>query len=281
MRRFDKWVGRFRNQFGGGIKENIVFVHIPKCGGVSISESIRRNYFTLDMRKDRSLVGIDPAATYAVASTFAEVDPFENDYLEVLQLEERLLMYFMSQPGIRYVTGHFGFSDAAYERFAGRFAYITILRDPVERVISHFLYNKFKAPGIGMIEGELETYMSSDRFRNQGHEYVKKLYGRFDRPLDYGSPAVIEKAKANLKKFAVVGLLEDMPGFVSSFQRRFGVKLDVPLRNTSPTSGSYKEKFFTDEVRARIAEICAPDFEVYRLAAELARGEQPEAAGRG
>jgi hypothetical protein len=268
MPRFDNLLARVRNQFFGAIEKNIVFVHIPKCGGTSLSEAISRHYYTLDIRKDRLMIGIDVRATYHVTALFAAKDPFEDDYHEVLRFEERLLLYYMHQKDLRYIHGHFAFSELAYQLFGDRFQYVTMLRDPVERIISHFLYNKFKqqAFGIGTIDEDINNYMNSDRFRNQGHEYVKKFFGTFDRSVDYTSSEAIDRAKANLRKFAVVGCLENLESFASRFEKCFGVKLQLPVKNVSPKSGSFKRTLINDEIKNRIASICKPDLEIYTYA---------------
>ena len=59
---------RAGNLVNGSLNENIVFVHIPKCGGNSIAAAIHDRYKSFSPRSVRGLVNINAAASLAAAT---------------------------------------------------------------------------------------------------------------------------------------------------------------------------------------------------------------------
>jgi len=243
-------------------------VHVPKCGGTSIKNSIKQYYHSLDIRKDRDIVNINVLASYETTKVIHNVEPFETNYYEVLEFEEQLLLYYMYQENIRYIAGHFSFSEIAYNQFKDKYAFITILRDPVKRWISHFFYNKYKEGYLGKIEGDLSKYLESPRSRSQGCEYVKKFYGKIDRNIDYGSEQAIDRAKNNLNKFRVIGFLEHLDDFAIQLEESFGIRVKIPKLNVGPKSKSYMDSTINKEIMDLIKVICKPDIEIYQYAVD-------------
>lgn len=128
---------RAYNTFHGCLKDNICFLHIPKCGGMSIRDAVSSCYRTLDIRKDLYLVSIEPVASSNVVKLMNQTDyPYDTtDDYPILKLRENLLLYFMNKKNTKYISGHFTFSEIAYREFHGKYAFITVLRDPVKRWI--------------------------------------------------------------------------------------------------------------------------------------------------
>lgn len=260
---------RFDNLFRGPLGENIFFLHVPKCGGTSIRHAIRTNYLTPDIRKDRGLIGLDPAASAKVVRLIDSTDyPHDSssDY-PIMKLRENILLYFMSQKETRYVAGHFTFSDIAYDSFSEKFAFVTLLRDPVKRWISTYFYNRYKESDHFKVDMDIDEYIDSDFGKAQGFTYVKFIGGH-SASEDYTSEQAVERTKRNLHKFAIVGLLENMEDFRNKFRKRFNVDLNVGLKNQNPKSELSQKSIITQELEKKIREICRPDIEIYRYAVE-------------
>ena len=102
---------RANNLVKGSLKENIVFVHVPKCGGNSIASAIHDRYKTFSPRGSRGLVNINAAASLKVAEKFWVSQLFKDDHYSVLKCREFLLGYFLNLKDTRFIGGHFFFSD--------------------------------------------------------------------------------------------------------------------------------------------------------------------------
>jgi len=188
-----------------------------------------------------------------------------NDDYPILTFREQLLIYFMTQGNIKYISGHIPFSEKAYQNFQDNYAFVTMLRDPVKRFISSYIYNKYRNKRRFTINEDIVIYMESDFGQSQGFELVKFLGGA-DITGDYTSQRALGRAKENLHKFDIVGILENDKHFSKNFEDRFGVKLRIGRKNISPKSGSFLKSIITEELEERIRSICKPDLEVYQYA---------------
>jgi hypothetical protein len=250
------------NCAGGGLKERLFFLHVPKCGGVSVQNAIESCYSLIDKFTGHRQLD-HPATNSAAKALNPSVERFSEDDYEVLKFREQLLLYFMSQKSTRYVTGHFAFSETAYKAFGNKFTFLTILRDPVPRWISLYFFGKHR----GSIREELKDFVDSDYARSQGYEFVKFIGGPL-KDGNYTTREAIDRAKENLERIHIVGALEHQDDFCAKFKARLGVDLRIPEMNTSPVSRAQRESVVTEEIKERVREICRPDLEVYRYAVE-------------
>jgi sulfotransferase famil protein len=260
-------ITRTHNLFQGVPKENIFFLHLPKCAGTSISHAIKACYQTLDLKANSSLLSISAKASSDVVKMIDQTDyPHDiTDDSPILAVREHLLLYFMSLDTTKYISGHFTFSDVAYREFHSKYAFITVLRDPVNRWISSYFFNRYKSNDHRKIEEDITTHLQSKFGQSQGYEYVKFIGGA-DRTGNYTSRSAIDRAKNNLHKFDIIGFLEHQDVFLKQFQHRFGKKLKIEKKNQNPVLKTQRESVISDEIKAKIKECCKPDCEVYQYA---------------
>jgi len=258
---------RIANTFSNRISENIFYLHIPKCGGVSIGQAIASKYLSLDLRNDRGIVNLNaPVSRQVIETTEGLNYPYEtNDDFPILHFREKLLLYFMAQSSSIFISGHFIFSNNAYKMYGDKFKIITVLRDPVKRWISSYFFNRFKTDGHMQVNEEIEIYLETHFGISQGYELVKFLGGA-DRGGDYTSTQAISRAKDNLNKFEIIGFLEDLDSFSSKFSDHFHVNLNIGKKNQSPAPKQYRRSTIAPELLERIAEVCQPDIQVYEYA---------------
>ena len=262
----DSLVATSNNLFHESLKENIIFLHFFKCGGTSISQAIKYCYLDLKPRKNRHIFHLSAGAAKNASQKILELSnfPFEqpnNDYLN-WKFREYLLLYHMSQEHIKYIAGHFRFSEVAYQTFSDKYAFITVLRDPVERFISSYFYRRYKS---GKLDKEFIEHLRSENCRREGLLYVKCLCG-LDHIEDYTSEMAISKAKENLHKFRIVGFLEYQEEFLNQFEEQFGRRLKIPVLNKSPKPEASGKPLITKEIKSKIQELCKPDIEIYQYA---------------
>jgi hypothetical protein len=231
----------------------IFFLHFPKCGGTSISYAIRSCYHA-------SEVGHldDAACVKASESLGRDLDDYRRD----------LLQYYLLQQKIRYLSGHFVYSERAYQECRERWHFVTVLRHPVDRWLSHFYYNKYQAGGRFNINEDISTFVETGHAFMLGRLYVRNLTEGTDRPdLDTvdTSKAVATAIKV-LEGFSLIGCLEHLDIMCRQFKDLFGVKLIIPRLNVNSSSEELQQEQITNKIRHRVEEICKPDLEVYKYA---------------
>ena len=235
------------------LKEMIFFLHLPKCGGTSIANAIRRRY-------SASEIGHldDKACVKAAEYLGRDLDDYRRD----------LLLYYVLQKDIRYLSGHFAYSHRAYEESRGRWHFMTVLRHPVDRWFSHFFYNKYTPTDRFQISEDLNSFVETERAFLWGRLYVRNLTEGSDRPDVHTTDTCkgVSIAKKVLEGFSLVGCLEDLDTLCAQFARRFGVKLRIPVSNPNPVSKLKQRKQISEKIRKRVEEICQPDLEVYHYA---------------
>ena len=263
---FDTLIATSNNLLHGSLKENILFLHLFKCGGTSYAQAIKSCYLDLDLIKNSNIFHLNGGAAKNATQKILELSNFpgeqnSNDYMS-WKFREYLLLYQMSQEHTNYIAGHFRFSEAAYQYFSDKYAFITVLRDPVERFISAYFYRRYRT---GKLELELEEHLQSKNCLNEGSLYVRSLCG-MDQIEENNWLQAIAKAKENLHKFRIIGFLEYQEEFLRQFEAQFNRRLKIKVTNRSPKSAAYKKSLITPEIRAKITEICQPDLEIYQYA---------------
>lgn len=257
-----------RQVLGGYVprERKIAFIHVPKCGGTSLDRAIEAA-MAPPLPRPLPLVSRldDQAAERARRLRGAS-------YVEA---RADALLYELGREGIRYVSGHHPLSDLAYREFHSEWDFLTLLRDPVERWLSHYFHNRAEKRGYFRIDEDLDDFLESPRARGLGANFVRMLAPDAAWPGDAPSAEAVDAAVSNLGRFAIAGVLERLDHFVDQFRRRYGARLFVGRLNTNPFRQE-GEREVSAAQRERVAELCTPNLVVYRAALErIAR----EAAG--
>jgi hypothetical protein len=224
----------------------LVFVHIPKTAGTSFTRYLEQSL----------------AAPSLVAK------PFFGD-ISAIDIDN---------PDLRLFAGHFFYSQIFPLKTTA--LYLTFLRDPLARVISH--YNSWHNPNnltqtwIDAISPDelaavrftqaasLEEFILSDNAYIEGQmQNVQTLY-LCDDPW---SPDMLESAKRNLsERMYYFGIVERFEASIALFRRRFGntVPYAVPL--------AHENRSRQDTVRLsaralnRVRKLNEKDYDLYDFA---------------
>lgn len=266
-------LNKTNNFIRGSLGQNIFYLHIPKCGGTSLNKALQSHYINWNIGESSSLFNLDASASWITTQkiTQQKLSSDEVDDSKVMQFREELLLYYMSQPHIKYISGHFAFSDLAYDHYADKYVFLTVLREPVERWISSYLYNRFRQPDkYRQINMSIEEYLQSDFGISQGYEYAKFLGGA-DKNGNFMTEEAVKRAKENLHKFHLIGFLDNLEAFKQQFKAKFGKELKMNVLNKRPENSPLEKAgspIANDLLKEQIRHICQPDIEVYNYAIE-------------
>ena len=251
---FDQLISRTRQSLGGDrLDQKLFYIHLAKCGGTSVEKAIRMKYQTLDPRRDRRLHSVEAVpARKAVALT----DIRNFDFREIM------LLYYMARPSTLCVSGHFPFSQRAFDEFSDDFKFVTLLRHPVKRWISQYFHHRFNDPSHpDKTELSPQEFVETEQARQFGATFVSSFQGPPDP--DGNIDKAIAEAIKNLRQMHLVGRLEQLDQFAAEFKELFKVTLKIPHLNVSRASGKQKKDAIDKATMARIEELCAPDLAVY------------------
>lgn len=179
----------------------------------------------------------------------------------------------------RIFAGHFPF--VATEMLDMPLTRLTVLRDPVKRVISHVKQVRMNrtnwtdvrldtdGQGPPTFEAVYENYYWKPRFFEN---YQARLFSitREDDALDQTHVVDVDAdrlrlAKANLEKVDIIGLTEDLATFERELHHRFGIS----DRQMPPLRVSTDDSVISAELRQKIADDNAADIAFYEHAKQL------------
>ncbi len=229
------------------VSPSVVFLHVMKCGGTSVRDGVAKG--VAGYRFGPEVFELDGEIAKRAA---AGRDP------DNWRFRDALLAYLIMAQHPQVVLGHFRYRDR-YEPLHGEAHFVTVLRDPVERVVSLYKYRKFKDTVDVPVSMSFEDFIASPRWAKEGHAYVDIFRGRDD--LDSRSQEAIDAAVTNLRRFAVVGFTDRLDDFAESVGRLVEREVTIPLMNTSPAPA--EANGISADVLARAREVCAPDIAVF------------------
>jgi len=237
----------------------MVFPHIMKTAGTSLISWIQRHY------------------------AYHEILVAATTWPELLRLPRGSLV------GKKFVRGHFG---SAIMKLFGEdkgFTPIAVLRDPVERVVSHFWHLKFspekhpfpmvRAEGF-TIEQFIEhpatqclvaNYQTANFSATAESAPPTETPGEL-RVLEEVAPVNLEVAKAFVDSCAVVGVTEELPPLMSRLSEYFGLFPEHAL----PKHRSYRLSTpVSDDVLQKLRALNEADFELYQYVRKRAETPRP------
>ncbi|WP_170831490.1 sulfotransferase family 2 domain-containing protein [Jannaschia faecimaris] len=247
-----------RTRPGAAPRHRSVFLHMPKCGGTSLSEAM---YATVPLNQRIGV--IDAVSTRRTASmlSFGEDsaalchEDLEHGQL-TFDLREKMLLQHMAWDTM-LIHGHVLWSTRAERHFGNAYKYVTILRDPVARTVSNFRMMKRN----GLLEDDFDAYLEGPVARRHARVYLRYLAGANDIAENEVSDA-LALAHARLSQMALVGFLDRMDRFLEAYRALFGVRLSPARLNTAPD----RPPEHTPAQIERIHALCAPDIAIFEAA---------------
>ena len=228
--------------------DTLIFLHLPKAGGMTL-------HFILEQRYPRERI-----FTFDGTRPHQSVERFQK-MSEAQRAEYRLL------------KGHVVYG--VHRAVPRPCTYITLLRDPVERVISqyyyaksrpeHHLYARLNQPGMTLYE--YAAQFVTPEISNQQTSMLAGI--RVSESQQTPARELVALAKEHLEThFRVVGLMEEFDTSMLLLQRAFGwsrlfyLRENVAREKPAPTQIDVR-------TRELLAEQNALDAELYVFAREL------------
>ncbi|WP_162174088.1 sulfotransferase family 2 domain-containing protein [Actibacterium atlanticum] len=249
------------------LPQRFVYHHIPKCGGTSVGRALRKRYLL-------SQATVTPESSFRAFEIFTARNDREKMLIDVLDLREQMLLYHLFED-VRGVSLHVRFSEIAYQRFKDNYKFVTMLRDPVKRFVSHYHWSYGKPQAHARIEDDFETFLESPRAKRIGATYVEYLCGLpKDVPTD--SDEAVSAAISNLGKFSVVGDISDTRSFEQDIRKELGVRVKIKHENKGSKASRSRSELENPEWRAKIESLCAPDIAVWKAANAVQGGRDAQ-----
>jgi hypothetical protein len=229
--------------------EKLIFLHIPKSAGSTILPIFKRQY-----KRDSFFV--------------------PGNHPNLSAIKEKLV----STSSLRLCFGHmdFGMHDVVGQPYK----YATILRDPIERVISqyyyvkrqpkHHLYNQaFKENNYSLaeyVESGLSTELNNGQVRILigAGGFHKNLYTKYDIPFGKCEPWMLGEAKLNIEKhFVFCGLQEYFDESLVLMKKELGWRWDIGYVSQNITHSRKKVSELDSKTLKIIRDANALDIELY------------------
>ncbi|MGL5888632.1 MAG: sulfotransferase family 2 domain-containing protein [Bacteroidia bacterium] len=180
--------------------DHLIFLHIQKTAGSTLHDIIGRYY------KGRE---VKTFYNPPMALKFLELPAEERNKIKVLKGHQPYGM-------------HECFSSGSTE-------YITLLREPADRVISHYYHLKSDKEHPFNEEINREQYtikqvLESGKILNMNNCMVRLLSGNYNCAYDECSDEMLNKALSNLDSMALVGLHNQFDIFLLRAAERYGWK---------------------------------------------------------
>jgi len=212
----------------------IISIHISKTGGTTFLDVLRGCAEEV-LYLDYDYEGPSPNALFRRGK-------------RVTASPESIINDIESLPGRSVIHGHF-----QAKKYAGRFpnaAYVTWLRDPVERIVSHYLYwQRSRIPGEPQWEQFTAQQTSLEQFAQL--KFVRNLQQAYLIPL-------------GVEQFDFIGITEEYDRSLELFRRLFcpEAQFDATARNENPNR---QGKFYDldPELRKKILQSNERDASIY------------------
>jgi hypothetical protein len=246
--------------------QGIVFHHVPKCGGTSVTRSLRRAYILSQatVKPEQSNKAFDTWRRGGRGTAMTSISDFSE-----------LMLLYLLYCDTRCVAAHIPFSEVAFDTFSDRYAFGTILRDPVERFISNYYWSNTRPASDRRIDEPFEDFLETPQAVRLGSTYVRYFSG--NPAHDPFTGRDVDRAIENLRRLHCVGFLDDLRTFEAALLRLTGRRLRIGKENVRNTGGK-RQKILSGPLREKVLATCAADQAIWDAVQDLRAASLPQKA---
>jgi hypothetical protein len=215
-----------------------LFLHIPKTGGTTLKHYIYDQYKTYEDYTSEE--------GYLVSGIYYYPDGFNKEPASVSPAQ---VIRTLGRHDIRAVVGHFSFGIHTY--ISKPWTYVTLLRNPVDRVVSLYYHiRRYKDTQLHKIVSSglsMEDFVLHLSRREADNDQTRRISG-LEPAFGACSMSTLDKAKDNLRRyFSVVGVTECFDETLILIKRTLGgtheaYYLPSLVNKDRPTSASLPQK---------------------------------------
>lgn len=184
-----------------------------------------------------------------------------------MKVREYILSYMLSIQQCYFGTGHVCCRPKLVDAFENKWDFVTLLRNPIDRWISEYVYNTYKNNDWEKNSLPIDDFLLTKKARDTGISFIRYFSSM---PSDYVGDCndFVDEAVGNLERFSVVGIVENLDNWCISFEERFNKTISIPLGNISPNVHAKNEIRSNDLIMQKIEMLCEPDIRVYQRIVE-------------
>jgi hypothetical protein len=249
----------------------VLFLHLPKCGGTTLSNIIYNEVCIDRYAKDdprhkkgeRDLFNPHNYMFHAGVYYFQGQDAYAGFLKGPEPAFTDPVKHALRRPALRAVVGHYWFG--IHQHVTRPWTYLTLLRDPLERVASLFWHLKAHEG----VEQSFDDFLAAPSYREVDNDQTRRISGQ-EPPLGQCTRAMLETAKDNLRRyFSMVGVADRFDETVILLKRRLGWERDVLYRPMNITPDRPPASSLPARTQEGILRWNELDRELYEFAAGL------------
>ena len=236
-------IKEFLYLFSASRPRKILFDHLPKCGGSSLNAYLEAHY---PKRKTFSTDGLNPDASV-------------NEFRKLSQRERY---------GYDLVKGHLAHKLLNYVH--PECLKVTVFREPVERVVSHYYYAKrtpehYLYSKIHQSQMSLEDYVTSNLSGEVRNWYTSHFAGLLAEKAETRPEESITRAfEVVLKRFDIIGFLDDFSLFVETLRKEAKLRYEYQNEKINITEERPGLNDIDRSILGKIEEINQLDIALFR-----------------